>query len=346
MENVNAILERLKDGIFLREDLNALLNIATQEEFAPVFALSDEICRRYFDDTVYVRGIIEFSNFCRKNCMYCGIRRENEKIFRYRISQKEILETAGKLFADGVHTVVLQGGEDVTQDEMLIDTIVKLKKMFDMAVTLSVGERPEEVYRKFKEAGADRYLLRIETTDPELFKMMHPDDDLEYRKKCLFTLRALGYETGTGIMVGLPGQSIDSIAGDLLFFNELKPGMVGIGPFLAHQDTPLRGRGNTDIFPTLKVLSLIRIMNPGINLPATTAMGTIEPRGRQKALKIGANVIMPNFTPLKYREHYKLYDKKICTSEICTSACTAAIIKEAGKRQVVGKGKSLVSTEL
>jgi biotin synthase len=211
-----------------------------------------------------------------------------------------------------------------------------------MAITISVGERDTSVYRKFIKAGADRYLMRIETTDPELFKKLHPDDDLQYRKKCLYTLKKLGFEVGTGIMVGLPGQSPESIAEDLLFFKKLNPAMVGIGPFLAHDDTVLREFKNTDIFPTLKVLALIRLILPKSNLPATTAMGTITLDSRQQALKIGANVIMPNFTPSKYRESYKLYDNKICISEEYgkCAACTVGITMAAGKKMVRSKGYS------
>jgi len=341
-EQMEKILNRLKTENFRAEDLVELLKIKTQEEFAPVFELSDSLCRRYFQDKVYVRGIIEFSNECRKNCCYCGIRKENSNIKRYTMPKEEILSVAEKIYNDGVHTVVLQSGENPESDAMIMEVVARLKEKFNMAVTLSVGERPESVYRQFKEAGADRYLLRIETTDEKLFSELHPDDDLKFRMKCLRVLKGLGYEAGTGIMVGLPGQSIESIVNDLFFFREFRPGMIGIGPFLPHEDTPLKEHKRDDIFLTLKVLALIRIMNPEVNLPATTAMGTIDQKGREKALKIAANVIMPNFTPLAYRGSYKLYDKKICNSEVCTSACTARIIKDAGKVQVTGIGSSLV----
>ncbi len=336
------IINNLKQGIFNKDDLLKLLEIKNIQEFEPVFQLSDSLCRHYFQDKVYVRGIIEFSNKCRKNCLYCGIRKDNSNIPRYTMSKDEIIATAEKIYTEGVYTVVLQSGENPESDEMIMEVISFLKSRFNMAITLSVGERPEKIYSKFKEAGADRYLLRIETTDPDLFARLHPDDNLEYRKKCLYMLKNLGFEAGTGIMVDLPGQSPESIVNDLFFFREFRPGMIGIGPFLPHEDTPLKDHKRNDIFMTLKVLSLIRIMNPDANIPATTAMGTIDPKGREKALKIGANVIMPNFTPLAYRVNYKLYDKKICNSEICTSACTAKIIKEAGKIQVQGIGSSLV----
>jgi biotin synthase len=287
-----------------------------------------------------MRGIIEFSNFCRKGCYYCGINKANENVGRYRLALEEILAAAVFMKKQGALTVVLQSGEDPGSDALVLEAVRRIKRELSMAVTLSVGERDEGRYAEFLAAGADRYLLRIETTDPDLFKRLHPDDDLEYRKRCLYSLKKLGYEVGSGIMVGLPGQSLPSIAADLLFFKELNPAMVGIGPFLPHQDTPLCGYKNSDIFLTLKTLALLRLLLPTSNLPATTAMGTIDPTGRQQALKIGANVIMPNFTPSKYRGNYKLYDNKICLSEEYgkCAACTAGIALAAGKRIVKSKG--------
>lgn len=319
-----------------------LLALPTREDFQPVFDESARVCRRHFGDRVFVRGIVEFSNRCRKGCFYCGINRANRNVGRYRLTLEEILTAAAYMKKQGVLTVVLQSGEDPGSDDLVIAAVKKIKDDLNMAVTLSLGERESKTYREFLRAGADRYLLRIETTDPELFRKLHPDDDLEYRMQCLYDLKKLGFEVGTGIMVGLPGQSLGSIAGDLLFFRELNPAMVGIGPFLPHQDTPLRGRRNTDIFLTLKTLSLVRLLLPKANLPATTAMGTIDPAGRQQALKIGANVIMPNFTPVQYRENYMLYDDKICVSEEYgkCAACTAGIAAAAGKRVVRSKGNA------
>jgi len=339
---IAAVLKDFRAGRVTAEGLKRLLAIPTREEFAPVFAESARVCRRHFGDRVFIRGIVEFSNYCRKGCHYCGINRANRNVIRYRLTLEEILDAAAYMKKQGALTVVLQSGEDPGSDGLVLEAVRRIKRELKIAVTLSVGERDSRKYREFLKAGADRYLLRIETTDPELFKKLHPDDDLEYRMQCLFNLKKLGYEVGTGIMVGLPGQSLDSIAADLMFFKELGPAMVGIGPFLAHQDTPLRGHKNTDIFLTLKTLALIRLVLPKSNLPATTAMGTIDPTGRQQALKIGANVIMPNFTPSKYRESYKLYDNKICVSEEygkCAS-CTRGIARAVGKRIVRSKGYS------
>jgi biotin synthase len=342
LNTIKDALKEIKAGKPSVDNLSYLLGVPTKEDFKPVFEESARLCNRNFGKRVFMRGIVEFSNYCRKGCLYCGINKANKKVARYRLTSEEILDACVFMKKNGSLTVVLQSGEDAGFDKQLIEVVRRIKKELNMAITLSVGEREPEVYKEFIKAGADRYLLRIETTDPVLFKQLHPDDNLEYRKKCLYALKKLKFEVGTGIMVGLPGQSLESIARDLLFFKELNPAMIGIGPFLAHEDTPLRNHKNTDIFPTLKTLSLIRLVLPKCNLPATTAMGTINPSGRQMALKIGANVIMPNFTPSKYRESYKLYDNKICVSEEYgkCAACTAAIAMAAGKRIVRSKGYS------
>jgi biotin synthase len=342
IETTKEILKDIRAGNITKEGLTYLISIDSREEFKPVFEESARICKRHFGNRVFIRGIIEFSNYCRKGCFYCGINKANKNVGRYRLTLEEILAAAAYMKRQGALTVVLQSGEDQGNDGLVIDAVKRIKNDLNMAITLSIGERDSKAYRKFLNAGADRYLLRIETTDPDLFKKLHPDDNLAYRTQCLYDLKKLGYEVGTGIMVGLPGQSLSSLAGDLLFFKQLNPAMVGIGPFLPHQDTPLRGHKNTDIFLTLKTLALIRLVLPKSNLPATTAMGTIDPTGRQQALKIGANVIMPNFTPSRYRENYKLYDNKICVSEEYgkCAACTAGIAMAAGKKIVRSKGYS------
>jgi len=341
-KTIKEILKDINAGNISKEGLAYLISIETREEFKPVFKESARICRRHFGNRVYVRGIVEISNYCRKGCFYCGINKANKNVVRYRLTLEEILDAATYMKKRGVLTVVLQSGEDQGSDSLVLEAVKRIKNDLNMAITLSVGERDSKTYREFLHAGADRYLLRIETTDPDLFKKLHPDDDLEYRGQCLYNLKKIGYEVGTGIMVGLPGQTFASIVGDLLFFKKLNPAMVGIGPFLPHHDTPLCGYKNTDIFLTLKTLALIRLVLPKSNLPATTAMGTIDPTGRQQALKIGANVIMPNFTPSKYRPNYKLYDNKICMSEEFgkCAACTAGIAMAAGKQIVKSKGYS------
>ncbi|MBN2754710.1 MAG: [FeFe] hydrogenase H-cluster radical SAM maturase HydE [Candidatus Goldbacteria bacterium] len=332
------LINRLKSGTYTKDDLIAALSIKTEQEFMPLFKLSEEICEQYFGKGVFIRGIIEYTNKCRKNCNYCGIRRDNEKVLRYLIKPEEIFAVVEKLKAQGVMTVVLQGGEDADSDPVLLDIIKQIREKYDMAITISIGERPFEVYKQFKEAGADRFLLRIETTNPELFKALHPDDDLEYRKKCLLWLKELGYQVGTGIMTGLPGQTMEMIADDLLYFKELQPAMVGIGPFLPHKDTPFGGEESKGVFLTLKTLALIRIMLKNVNLPATTAMGTSDKDGRKMAMMYGANVFMPNYTPAPYRESYLLYDNKICVKEDCSNLCAGSIIKSAGKHVEQGRG--------
>jgi biotin synthase len=339
-ETIGEIIKDVRAGNPSPDGLASLLAIETRGGFQPVFEESARVCRRHFGDRVFVRGIIEFSNYCRKSCLYCGINKANRGVARYRLTLDEILAAAAYMKKQGALTVVLQSGEDPGSDGLVLEAVRRIRRGLNMAITLSVGERDEGRYAEFLAAGAERYLLRIETTDPALFSRLHPDDDLDFRKRCLWALKRLGFEVGTGIMVGLPGQSLDSIVADLMFFRELDPAMVGIGPFLPHQDTRLRDCRNNDIFPTLKTLALIRLLLPWSNLPATTAMGTIDPTGRQQALKIGANVIMPNFTPAKYRESYKLYDNKICVSEEYgkCAACTRGIARAAGKRIVRSKG--------
>ncbi|MGM0441021.1 MAG: [FeFe] hydrogenase H-cluster radical SAM maturase HydE [Elusimicrobiota bacterium] len=331
---VQKILKKIEDGNYSKQDFIYLINIQNREEFQPVFNCADKICRSVYGDDVYLRGIIEFSNYCKKNCRYCGIRRDNKNITRYRMSPEEILKSAGYIVENEIKTVILQSGEDsYYSDEVMVDIIKEIKNRYDVALTLSAGEKSFESYQKFKDAGADRYLLRIETTDPGLYNRLHPDSSLDNRKKCLDDLKKLGYETGTGNMVGLPGQSRESLVEDIFYFNRLDADMVGIGPFLPHRDTIFKNRPGKDFFLTLKVLAMIRLLMKNPNIPATTAMGTLDPSGREKALGSGANVIMPNCTPGKYRKNYKLYDNKICLfekPEKCAS-CVKNIARQAGK---------------
>lgn len=332
------IRRELERGNFSREVLTAALAITNENEFMPIFELSESICEAYYGKSVFIRGIIEFTNRCRKNCRYCGIRRENGTVERYRLTEDEVLSAVDRLVREDIHTVVLQGGEDPASDDHLIDLIRSIRERYDMAVTLSVGERPFDVYERMRHAGADRFLLRIETTDPVLFSELHPDDDLAYRKHCLTSLKELWYEVGSGIMVGLPGQTIESIVNDLFYFMDLRPDMIGIGPFLPHKDTPLGDEKPRELFLTLKVMALIRITLRDVNIPATTAMGTLSSDGRIKAMRYGANVFMPNYTPSTYRGKYLLYDNKICVNEDCTNACAVAAIHAAGKVFAPGKG--------
>ncbi len=262
-----------------------------------------------------MRGLIEFSNVCKQQCKYCGLQSTNKNIERYRISKDEILFFVKDARRMGYKTVVLQSGEDDYYDVDRMCELIKEIKKYDIALTLSVGEKSYDEYKEYKKFGADRYLLRIETTNEELYKKMHPNMSLDNRKQCLYNLKKIGFETGTGSIVGLPGQTIESIADDILFFKEIDADMVGIGPFIAHPDTPLKYENDGSFTLALKTMALTRIMLPDINIPATTAMETIHPDGRIIALNSGANVVMPNVTRREYRRKYEIYPNKICINE-------------------------------
>jgi biotin synthase len=338
--DIQTSLSRFTEGTPDQSFLAGLLALSPGE-FQPFHAEADRVCRRTRGDGVYLRGIIEFSNCCSLNCAYCGIRSGNQDASRYRMSEEEILGTCATVVRNGIATVVLQSGEDPWwDDERLCGLVRRIKAETDLKVTLSVGERSRSSYAALRSAGADRYLLRIETTDKALFRTLHPDDDFNRRLACLKDLKELGYETGTGVMVGLPGQTLASLADDLLFFKSLDADMIGIGPFLPHSGTPLAKESPADFSLTLKMVSLIRLLIPDANIPATTAMGTADPAGREKALRCGANVLMPNCTPQAYRPHYALYENKICvfeTAENCAN-CVEMIASAAEKRIVRGPG--------
>lgn len=308
-----------------------------------LFTKADAIRKQYVGDEVHLRGLIEFSNICKRTCFYCGLRNENHNLTRYRLSEDEIIEFAKHGAELGLKTVVLQSGEDSYFSIDKLCKIVKAIKKFDVAITLSVGEKTYKEYKALKDAGADRYLLRIETTDENLYKKLHPNMSFKNRIECLYNIKELGYETGTGCLVGLPNQTIESLANDILFFKELDADMVGIGPFIPHPDTPL-GECNLDLNKnfdlSLKVMALTRILLKDINIPATTAMETINPNGRIIALKSGANVVMPNITQGEYRKQYIIYPNKICTDESpdkC-SVCIRAKIASIGRSISTGKG--------
>ena len=299
-----------------------------------LFKLADETRKKYVGDEVHLRGLIEFSNICRQKCKYCGLRCENKNIDRYRILKDEILQYAKTAVKMGYRTLVFQSGEDSYYNtDRMCEIISEIKKL-DVAVTLSIGERTYEEYKAFKLAGADRYLLRIETTDENLYKEMHPDMSFENRVNCLYNLKKLGYETGTGCLVGLPNQTIDSLADDILFFKELDADMVGIGPFIPHPDTPLKDEEKGSFELALKVMAITRILLKDINIPATTAMETLNPNGRIIALQSGANVVMPNVTSKEYRSKYEIYPNKICINENPDKCrgCIELKIKSIGRR--------------
>jgi len=294
------------------EILELLQNDDINEE---LFKAADEIRQEYLGDYVHLRGLIEFTNICKRNCMYCGLRRDNKNLERYRLTEEEILDFAKKSVSYGYKTIVLQGGEDDYFTKERMTNIVKEIKKLGVALTLSLGEKTFDEYKAFKEAGADRYLIRIETTDKKLYEDMDPNMSFEERLNCLKNLRDLGYELGSGILVGLPNQTLESIARDILFFKEINADMIGIGPFIPNEDTPLKDAQGGDLTLALKVMALTRLMLPDINIPATTAMESLTPNGRIIALQSGANVVMPNVTEGDYRKLYALYPGKICTGD-------------------------------
>lgn len=323
--------------------------LESRENKEVVSRLRDEAVRlrkQYYGNKVFTRGLIEFTNYCKNDCYYCGIRKGNHHVDRYRLTDEEILECCQKGYELGYRTFVLQGGEDpYYTDERMVKIIQEIKKEFpECALTLSIGEKTYESYRLFRNAGADRYLLRHETADEYLYCSLHPATmSLENRKRCLFDLKKLGYQVGAGFMVGAPGQTISHIAEDLLFLQELQPQMVGIGPFIPHHDTIYAKESAGSVELTLFLLTIIRIMLPKVLLPATTALGTLDPNGREKGLAVGANVVMPNLSPVKKRKLYELYDNKICTGEEAAECrgCLSRRVESVGYHLVEERGDAV-----
>ena len=323
---------------FSRNEVIEILKDNSQNDW--LFSLADKIRKENVGDEVHLRGLIEFSNICKRTCKYCGLRCENKEIDRYRIEPDDIIFYAQKAVDMGYKTIVLQSGEDEYYSREILCKIIKGIKTLDVALTLSIGERSFDDYKAFKDCGADRYLIRIETTDKELYKKMHPHMSFENRVRCLKDLGKLGYEVGTGCLVGLPGQTIESLANDILFFKEINADMVGIGPFIAHPHTPLKDCLNGDFTLALKVLALTRILLKNINIPATTAMETLNQNGRIIALQSGANVVMPNVTTTEYRAKYEIYPNKICINENPSQCfnCVSGKIRSIGRSVSTGYG--------
>ena len=334
---MNKLIEKafIEHDINKKEILEILENDNLNEE---LFFAADKVREKYLGNVVHLRGLIEFTNICKRNCMYCGLRRDNNSIKRYRLNEDEIIDFAQKAVNYGYKTIVIQGGEDdyFTVDKMV--NIIKRIKSLGVALTLSLGEKTFEEYKAFKEAGADRYLIRIETTDPKLYKDMDPGMSHENRLKCIENLGKLGYEVGTGNLIGLPGQTLSSIADDILYFKKINADMVGIGPFIPNKETPLKDAEGGTLTLALKVVAITRLLMPDINIPATTAMESIDSNGRIKALQSGANVVMPNVTEGEYRKLYALYPGKICTGDT-PSHCRGCITsKITGIGRVISDG--------
>ncbi len=325
------------DNISLKELItdNSYNEILTAE--------ADKVRRKYYGNRVFARGLIEISNICKNDCYYCGIRKSNKNVSRYRLTESEIYSCCENGYNLGLRTFVLQGGEDLYfSDTVLCRIVSNIKEKYpDCAVTLSMGERSYQSYKNLRSAGADRYLLRHETADICHYGKLHPMDmSLENRKRCLYNLKSLGYQTGAGFMVGSPYQTVDNIVSDFQFMRELDPEMIGIGVFIPHHDTPFGNYPHGDIELNLKLLSIARLMFPKALIPATTALGTVSPDGRERGIKAGCNVVMPNLSPLRFRKSYELYDNKICTGEESAQCieCLKKRIESVGYMLDMGRG--------
>ena len=346
-----ALIDRLEQTRTLtRSEWTQLIENRTPALADYLFRRAREIRIRYYGKEIYIRGLIEFTNYCRNDCYYCGIRKSNRSAVRYRLTKDQILSCCETGYRLGFRTFVLQGGEDpYFNDERIVRIVGKIRKEFpDCAITLSIGEKERASYQLFKKAGADRYLLRHETANEAHYRKLHPKElSLAHRIQCLEDLKSLGYQTGAGIMVGSPGQTTETLMDDLEFLEKLQPEMVGIGPFIPHHDTPFREKKQGELELTLYLLSLVRLLLPNVLLPATTALGTIDPRGRERGVLAGANVVMPNLSPENVREKYLLYDNKIHTGKEAAECLDAlrASMGEIGYEVVVDRGDYISKTE-
>lgn len=333
---MTGLVEKLyQTGSLTDSELAALITSDDEEAAALLKQRADEVRRKYYGTKVFLRGLIEISSYCRNDCLYCGIRRSNKGADRYRLSREDIMNCCENGYELGFRTFVMQGGEDAYfTDDVMVGIISEIRRKYpDCAITLSLGERSRESYKRMKEAGADRYLLRHEAADEELYSKLHPSElSLKKRKDCLFTLRELGYQVGAGFMVGAPYQTTENIISDLRFLQELQPQMIGIGPFIPHHSTPFSEEKGGTLGLTLRLLGILRLMFPEVLLPATTALGTIAPNGRELGLMTGCNVVMPNLSPVRVRKKYDLYDNKICTGEEAAECrgCLQRRIESAG----------------
>lgn len=342
------LVEKLiQEGYLEKEEYIALLDSYTPEDMERLRQRAVLLRKQYYGNKVYTRGLIEFTNYCKNNCRYCGIQASNQNAIRYRLSLEDILSCCKSGWELGFRTFVLQGGEDpYYTDDKIVEIIKAIKKNYpESAVTLSIGEKSYESYKRFREAGADRYLLRHETANEEHYQKLHPDTmSLRNRIQCLYELKELGYETGAGFMVESPYQTNECLADDLVFLKELNPHMVGIGPFIPQHDTEFGKEKAGTLEKTLLLLSIIRIILPKCNLPSTTALGTIDTKGREKGILAGANVVMPNLSPVQVRKKYELYDNKICTGDEAAecAGCLKRRMESIGYEVAADRGDSKV----
>ena len=343
VENQELIRRLSREENLSDAELLQLLRRHTEADEALLFSLAREKRESVYGKEIYLRGLIEFSNYCRNDCRYCGIRRSNTNAERYRLSKAEILDCCTQGYALGFRTFVLQSGEDLSyRTEDICDIVCNIRSRFpDCAVTLSIGEKTREEYQAYFDAGAERYLLRHETADPLHYRHLHPSElSLENRMRCLYDLREIGYQVGCGMMVGAPGQTKECLLEDFRFMQRLQPEMIGIGPFIAHHDTPFRDEANGTVAETLWLLGLLRLFFPHVLLPATTALGTLDPLGREKGVLAGANVVMPNLSPRGVRKKYLLYDGKICTGDEAAECrrCMSLRMERIGYQVVEKRG--------
>lgn len=338
------LIDRLHSEMILsKEELVYLLSRFTKEDQQYLLLKSRATAQENFGNKIFIRGLIEFTNYCKNDCYYCGIRKSNLKAERYRLSKDDILSCCEQGYQLGFRTFVLQGGEDLWYtDKMIIDVVSSIRKAFpDCAITLSIGEKTYEQYLMYFKAGADRYLLRHETANADHYSKLHPNVlKQENRMQCLRDIKKIGYQVGAGFMVGSPYQSIENIAEDLIFIKELSPQMVGIGPFIPHKETPFASFAAGRLDLTLLLIGIIRLMLPNVLIPATTALGTIHPEGREMGILAGANVVMPNLSPISVRKKYMLYDNKICTNEEAAECrfCLQNRVGKIGYEIVVDRG--------
>ena len=341
---INDIIQKLEETHSLSVDeYEMLLANCSENDDKILREKAVDVRKAIYGIDVYLRGLIEFSNYCRNDCLYCGLRRSNRNAHRYRLLPEQILQCAEEGYSLGYRTFVLQSGEDVYyNDEILCKIVSDIKSKFpDCAVTLSVGERSRQSYQALFDAGADRYLLRHETATESHYRMLHPQEmSYSNRMECLTNLREIGYAVGVGFMVGSPFQTLKHIANDLKFIETFRPDMCGIGPFIPHSDTPFADMGSGSAKLTCRLLSIIRLIKPNILLPSTTALGTIIPDGREQGILSGANVVMPNLSPVTVRKDYAIYDNKICTGEESAQcrSCLDSRIASIGYRTVVSRG--------
>ena len=329
-----------------KEEWQKLIENRTPELAEYLFEQARQVREEHYGKDVYIRGLIEFTNYCKNDCLYCGIRKSNRNADRYRLTKEDILDCCKRGYELGFRTFVLQGGEDGHfSDDKMIELVRAIKAQHsDCAITLSIGEKSLESYQKYYDAGADRYLLRHETYNWEHYDKLHPSIlTAKERQRCLWDLKKVGYQVGTGFMVGSPYQTTEHLAEDMLFIKELNPQMIGIGPFVPHHDTPFADKNGGTLELTLFMLGLLRLMIPKVLLPATTALGTIDPNGRELGILAGANVVMPNLSPENVREKYLLYDNKICTGDEAAESLNnlKERMKNIGYQVVVSRGDSL-----